>query len=71
MKSEEIEVIIDRDGEVQIRVRGVKGKSCLALTQALEEQLGGKVDKRSLTSDYYDEGTVRQSENLVRRLRAE
>ena len=33
MNVEEIEVTIDKHGQVQIHVRGVKGKKCLALTK--------------------------------------
>ncbi|MBN1954051.1 MAG: DUF2997 domain-containing protein, partial [Anaerolineae bacterium] len=41
METQEIEVFIDKDGQVRIEVRGVKGESCLDLTQALEAALGG------------------------------
>jgi len=53
MQAEEVEVRIGADGEVEIGVRGVKGKACLQLTRPLEEALGGDVTHRSYTSEYY------------------
>jgi hypothetical protein len=36
MELQEIEVIIGKDGQVQIQVRGVDGLKCLDLTRELE-----------------------------------
>lgn len=55
MDLQEIDVFIDKDGKVRIEVRGVKGKACLDITQALEAALGGQVEKRELTPEA-DEG---------------
>jgi hypothetical protein len=49
MEVEEIEVTIDKHGQVQIHVRGVKGKKCLALTKDLEQALGAQVINREMT----------------------
>jgi hypothetical protein len=51
MEMQEIEVIIDKDGKVRLEVRGVKGMSCLDLTKALEEALGGQVEDRQMTPE--------------------
>ena len=40
MELQEVDVIIEKDGQVRIEVRGVKGPSCLDLTRGLEEALG-------------------------------
>ena len=49
--AEELEIIIQKDGKIEIQVRGVKGKACLNLTQKIEHQLG-LVEKQELSSDY-------------------
>jgi hypothetical protein len=51
MEMQEIEVIIEKDGQVRIEVRGVKGPSCLDLTKGLEEALGGQVEDRQMTPE--------------------
>jgi len=54
MNIEEIEVVITKDGNVEIRVHGVKGLSCLNLTAPLEEALGGVVEVREMTAESMD-----------------
>jgi hypothetical protein len=51
MELQEIDVIIDKDGQVRIEVRGVKGPSCLDLTKGLEAALGGQVEDRQMTPE--------------------
>jgi DNA-binding protein YbaB len=51
MELEEIEVTIDKDGHVQIQVRGVKGMKCLEITKELEEALGGEILARIMTPE--------------------
>jgi hypothetical protein len=51
MELQEIEVFIDKDGQVRVEVRGVKGMSCLEVTKALEAALGGQVQDRQLTAE--------------------
>jgi len=55
MELQEIDVFIEKDGQVRIEVRGVKGESCLELTAALEEALGGQVESREMTGEAYEE----------------
>ena len=55
MDLQEIDVFIDKDGKVRIEVRGVKGKACLDITQALEAALGGQVEQREMTPEADDE----------------
>jgi hypothetical protein len=59
MELQEIEVIIGKDGQVQIQVRGVNGPKCLDLTRELEAALGGEILSRimqpeALESDQTD-----------------
>ncbi|QUS61726.1 DUF2997 domain-containing protein [Synechocystis sp. PCC 7339] len=51
MELQEINVFIDKNGEVILDINGVKGMGCLDLTQELEAILGGEVIKRELTSE--------------------
>ncbi len=51
MELQEIEVIIGKDGQVQIQVRGVHGTKCLALTKELEEALGGDILARIMSPE--------------------
>ncbi len=55
---DELEIKIDKDGNVTIKVVDGQGERCLDLTKDLEEALGLVTD-RQLTPDYYeDEETV-------------
>jgi len=54
MELQEIEVTIDKDGQVSLAVRGVKGTACLDITQPLEAALGGQVETRQMTADLYE-----------------
>jgi hypothetical protein len=51
MEMQEIEVAIDKDGQVKLEVRGVKGMSCLDLTKDLEAALGGQIAERQMTAE--------------------
>jgi Protein of unknown function (DUF2997) len=51
MEIQEIEVFIDVDGQVEVKVHGVKGTSCLDITRPLEEALGGEVELREMTPE--------------------
>jgi hypothetical protein len=51
MDVQEVEVIINKNGQVQIQVRGVKGTQCLDITSGLEQALGGNVTLRELTPE--------------------
>jgi hypothetical protein len=53
MELQEIQVFIDKNGEVQIEVHGVKGKKCLDMTVGLEEALGGEIASREMTAEAY------------------
>jgi hypothetical protein len=66
MELQEIEVFIDKDGQVRIEVRGVKGMSCLDLTKDLEEALGGEVQDREMTPEAYE--TVQEQVQDYQRL---
>lgn len=56
MELQEIEVIIEKNGETQFHVKGVKGKKCLSLTEALEKSLGTVIERKNTheMNDYDD-----------------
>jgi hypothetical protein len=51
MEVQEIDVFIDKTGEVRLEVRGVKGPVCLDITKQLEEALGGQIASREMTPE--------------------
>ncbi len=60
----EIELLFTPEGEVRLKTRGLKGKTCVDETEALERALGS-VTERERTSEYYQQaattrGTTRQ-----------
>ena len=60
----EIELLFTPDGEVRLKTRGLKGKTCMEETEALERAVG-TVKEREKTSEYYQQpvttkGTTRQ-----------
>jgi hypothetical protein len=60
----EIELLFTPDGEVRIETRGLKGKTCMDETEALERAVG-TVKEREKTSEFYQQpaaakGSTRQ-----------
>jgi hypothetical protein len=60
----EIELVFTPEGEVRLKTRGLKGRTCLSETETLEKALG-TVTERQMTSEYYQQpagvkGTTRQ-----------
>ena len=59
MELQEIDVFIEKNGQVRVEVRGVKGMSCLDMTKDLEDALGGEVAEREMHHEAYE--TVQES----------
>jgi hypothetical protein len=58
---EEFEITIGPNGEIQIEVKGAKGKSCVELTAFLEQALG-EVKSKDFKPEYHqqeDKGTTK------------
>jgi hypothetical protein len=53
--SEEIKVIIKKDGSLEYDVKGVKGRSCKALTKAIDDIAGGQVLDTKTTGEFCEE----------------
>lgn len=64
MEMQEIEVYIDKNGKVRIEVRGVKGQSCLDITKALEEALGGEIESREMTPESLEDNPNQLDQRL-------
>jgi len=56
MELQEIEIIIDKNGQVQVHVNGVKGAACLDITADLEKALG-EVILREMTPEALEPNT--------------
>ena len=54
---EEFEITIGPNGQIQVEVKGATGKSCLELTEFLEQALGDVVE-RKLKPEYYTNKTA-------------
>ncbi|GAK51616.1 hypothetical protein U14_02861 [Candidatus Moduliflexus flocculans] len=54
MELQEIDVVIEPNGQVKVEVRGVKGMNCLDLTKALEDALGGQIEEREMRPEAYE-----------------
>lgn len=54
MDLQEIEIFINKDGQVEMRVRGVKGTACLDITRPVEAALGGEIVLREMTPEAGD-----------------
>ena len=52
MELQEIDIFIEKDGQVRLEVRGVKGPGCLDLTRDLEKALGGQVEREMRPEAY-------------------
>jgi phage-related protein len=65
MELQEIEVTIDKKGQVKVHVRGVKGKQCLDLTKDLEKVLGAQVVAREMTAEALDAANGNQIDQTV------
>jgi hypothetical protein len=54
MEVQEIDVFIEKNGQVRVEVRGVKGMSCLDMTKDLEDALGGEVAERKMHHEAHE-----------------
>jgi hypothetical protein len=59
MEMQELEITINNEGKVEVKVRGLHGPECVKTTENIENALG-EVQKRDFLSEYY-ESPVTQS----------
>ncbi len=52
-KKRELEIIIGKDGKLQVIIKGFPGKACMDIAKILEETLG-PIQEEEHTSEYYE-----------------
>jgi len=57
MPEREFDITIEPDGQVQVHVRGYKGKGCLEAVR-LFEKIVGELKSRQATSEFYEPDEV-------------
>jgi len=53
MAQHDLEITIDKTGEVRVHIKGVKGKACTVYGKLLAE-IVGQLKSQQLTSEYYE-----------------
>jgi hypothetical protein len=66
MEMQELEITIDREGRVQVAVRGVKGDNCLGMTKNIENAIG-TVEEREYGAEYYEQPVSIRDHHYVNR----
>ena len=66
MEMQEMEITIDREGRIQVKVSGAHGAECLAMTKGIEDA-AGVVGERVFTPAYYEQPVVEEEHARVRR----
>lgn len=64
LEPQELEIIINKDGNIEVRVRGSNGDQCLEMTRELEESLG-KLEHREYSPEYYENRVVLNEEDTI------
>ena len=65
MELQELEIKVDRGGNVTLHVRGVKGEECTLITRSIEEAIGDVVE-RTLSGEFYlEQGTIHDRERSI------
>lgn len=66
MEMKELEITIDKEGRVQVAVRGVKGDGCTGITKNIENAVG-MVEDRQYTPEYYEQAVAVRDYGYVNR----
>ncbi|HDS09899.1 MAG TPA: DUF2997 domain-containing protein [Firmicutes bacterium] len=53
-KKRELEIIIDKEGRVSVKIKGFPGKACNDVAKILEDALG-EIKEEEHTSEYYEQ----------------
>lgn len=54
MEMQELEITIDKEGRVQVAIRGIHGEDCIGLSKNIENAVG-TVEDRTYTPEYYEQ----------------
>ena len=60
MDMQELEITIDIEGKVEVKVRGLHGPECLKTTENIEDALG-EMQKRAFLPEYYEHAVTRST----------
>jgi hypothetical protein len=66
MEMQEMEITIDKEGRIQVKVNGAHGSNCLAMTKNLEEA-AGVVEERTYSPAYYEQPVNEEQYTHIRR----
>jgi hypothetical protein len=66
MEMQEMEITIDKEGRIQVKVSGAHGADCLAMTKNLEET-AGVVEERMYLPAYYEQPVTEEQYARIRR----
>ena len=66
MEMQEIEITIDKEGRISVKVNGAHGTSCRDLTRSLEES-AGVVEERTYLPAYYELPVQEELASRIRR----
>ena len=58
MNRKEIHFVIDQEGNIQSTIKGLKGPTCSAITEAFRDL--GQVIEQQQTNEYFESGTSSQ-----------
>jgi len=61
MNNEELEIVISPTGQITVKTKGIKGKACLDVTNAIVALLG-RESSRELTAEFYENQVEVRSE---------
>jgi hypothetical protein len=67
MEMQEMEITIDKEGRILVKVNGAHGADCLAITKNLEDAAGSVEDRTWLPGYYEQPGTVQEHQRVNRR----
>jgi hypothetical protein len=60
MEMQELEITINIEGKVEVKVRGSHGQECLKTTENIENALGA-VQERAFLPEYYEQAVTRST----------
>lgn len=66
MELQEMEITIDKEGKILVKVNGAHGAECLAMTKNIEEAIG-VVEERIYVPAYYEQPVRENLDTRIRR----
>jgi Protein of unknown function (DUF2997) len=66
MEMQELEITIDNEGRIGVKVNGAHGPGCLEITKNLENA-AGEVEKQELLPAYYEQPVSTHMHEYIRR----